>query len=71
MTSNRAKFTNFQPCNSSVEAANKEVMEVVGRGQVEIELSKDYGGNLIELRDVLYVPSLDGNLLSVGKIEER
>lgn len=71
MTSNRAKFTTFKPCCSSVEAANKEVMEVVGKGQVEIELSKDCGGTAIELQDVLYVPSLDGNLLSVGKIEEH
>lgn len=71
MTSNRAKFTTFKPCCSTVEAANKEVMEVVGRGQVKIELSKDCGGTVVELQDVLYVPSLDGNLLSVGKIEER
>lgn len=71
MTSQRSKVTDFMPCESAVETANRESIKVEGKGRVEIQLSEQCGGTNITLEDVLYVPALNGNLLSVGRIEER
>lgn len=71
MTSHRTKVKDFKPCESAVETANRESMSVMGRGKVEIQLSEERGGTYVTLEDVLYVPDLNGNLLSVGRIEER
>lgn len=71
MTSQRSKVTDFMPCESAVETANRESMKVKGKGRVKIQLSEQCGGTNITLEDVLYVPALNGNLLSVGRIEER
>lgn len=70
MTSDRTKLRNFQSAPSTLEMANKEVVEIIGKGEAEFELAPDNGGKSILLKDVLYVPELDGNLLSVGRIEE-
>ncbi|KAH7966718.1 hypothetical protein HPB49_018868 [Dermacentor silvarum] len=45
-------------------------MSVMGKGRVQIPLSEECGGSFITL-DVLYMPDLNGNLLSEGRIEER
>ncbi|KAH6930029.1 hypothetical protein HPB50_008100 [Hyalomma asiaticum] len=45
-------------------------MSVMGRGKVQIQLSEECGGAHVALEDVLYVPDLNGNLLSVGRIQE-
>lgn len=71
MTSHKAKVTDFKPCESGVETANKESMSVMGKGRVQIQLSEEGGGSFITLEDVLYVPDLNGNLLSVRRVEER
>jgi hypothetical protein len=34
-------------------------------------MSQECGGNDIELKDVLYVPELQDNLISQGQIEEK
>ncbi|KAL1467807.1 hypothetical protein MTO96_025945 [Rhipicephalus appendiculatus] len=71
MTSHWTKFKDFKPCESAVETANRASMSVSGRGKVQIQLSEECGGAYVTLEDVLYVPDLNGNLLSVGRIEER
>ncbi|KAL1433344.1 hypothetical protein MTO96_012639 [Rhipicephalus appendiculatus] len=71
MMSHRTKFKDFKPCESAVETANRESMSVTGRGKVQIQLSEECGGAYVTLEDVLYVPDLNGNLLSVGRIAER
>lgn len=71
MTSDKTKFVEFHPCTSTVEAADGEVMQALGKGEVKFQLQGEYGGNFVTLKEVLYVPALDGNLLSVGRIEER
>lgn len=70
MTSNRTKFVEFQPYESTVHTANQDIMKVLGLGEVKFQLKEEYGGNFLTLKNVLYVPELDGNILSVGKIEE-
>ncbi|KAH9368348.1 hypothetical protein HPB48_004540 [Haemaphysalis longicornis] len=70
MTSQRSKVTNFMPCELAVETTNRESIKVEGKGRVEIQLSEQCGGTNIPLEYVFYVPALNGNLLSVGRIEE-
>lgn len=70
ITSHRTKVTAFKPCESAVEIANKESTSVMGREKVQIQLSEKCDGTYIMLEDVLCVPDLNGNLLSVGRIEE-
>ncbi|KAH7958447.1 hypothetical protein HPB49_001828 [Dermacentor silvarum] len=71
MTSHEAKVTDFNPSESRVETANRESISVMGKGRVQIQLSDECGGSFITLEDVLYVTDLNGNLLSVERIEER
>ncbi|UYV76832.1 hypothetical protein LAZ67_14002132 [Cordylochernes scorpioides] len=71
VTSNRLKLTNTKSISSSVEMANNEKIKVSEMGDVTIKLGHEYGGETLFLENVLYVPELDGNILSVGRIEER
>ncbi|UYV63201.1 hypothetical protein LAZ67_2003420 [Cordylochernes scorpioides] len=71
MTSNRLKMTNTKSISTSVEMANNEKIRVSEMGDVTIKLGHEYGGETLLLENVLYVPELDGNILSVGRIEER
>ncbi|UYV63101.1 hypothetical protein LAZ67_2003141 [Cordylochernes scorpioides] len=71
MTSNRLKMTNTKSISTSVEMANNEKIKVSEMGDVTIKLCHEYGGETLFLENVLYVPELDGNILSVGRIEER
>ena len=63
MTGNIATFSKYFPChdNSIVRIADGTHSKVMGKGSVVI--SKD-----IVLKDVLYVPKLDCNLLSISKL---
>ena len=70
MTSCKEKLSNIVPRSSFVEVANKETMEVVGTGDAVLELSEENSNVRITLASVLYIPKLDGNLLSIGRIEE-
>ncbi|UYV74187.1 hypothetical protein LAZ67_11002345 [Cordylochernes scorpioides] len=71
MTSNRLKMTNTKSISTSVEMANNEKIKVSEMGDVTIKLGHEYGGETLFLENVLYVPELDGNILSVERIEER
>ncbi|GBL79062.1 hypothetical protein AVEN_49006-1 [Araneus ventricosus] len=54
------------------EVANSENVEVAGVGDILLSLHEDDEGprNII-LSNVLYVPKLGGNLISIGSIEEK
>ncbi|UYV65858.1 hypothetical protein LAZ67_3005722 [Cordylochernes scorpioides] len=71
MTSNRLKMTYTKSISTSVEMANNEKIKVSEMGDVTIKLGHEYAGETLFLENVLYVPELDGNILSVGRIEER
>ncbi|UYV64026.1 hypothetical protein LAZ67_2006351 [Cordylochernes scorpioides] len=71
MTSNKLKMTNTKSISTSVEMANNGKIKVSEMGDVTIKLGHEYGGEILFLENVLYVPELDGNILSVGRIEER
>ena len=56
-------FSKYFPChdNSTVRIVDGNHSKVVGKGLVTISLN-------IILQDVLYVPKLDSNLLSIGQL---
>ncbi|GLV46205.1 hypothetical protein CBL_10000 [Carabus blaptoides fortunei] len=70
MTSEKNKLMNFKSATSIVEAANKDKMQVTGNGCAEFFLCKENGGTGITLANVLHVPDLDGNLLSIGRMDK-
>jgi len=70
MTSCQDKLSSLRPKSSIVEVANSDTMKVEGTGDATLNLSDENGGITLTLANVLYVPNLDGNLLSVGRIEE-
>lgn len=70
MSSRKTRMTNFSEVTSAVEVANKDIIRVEGKGQMKFHPLSGMTKYSITLDDVLYVPELDGNLLSVGRIEE-
>ena len=43
-------------------------VNICGKGAAEVSMSRDCGGRLVTFRDVLYVPDLELNLLSVSQL---
>ena len=67
MTPDESIFTNQRRINTSVTVANGEVLKARMTGDVRINLR----GRFISMRDVLYVPELDANLLSITALNRR
>ncbi|KAF3618246.1 hypothetical protein FXO38_33544 [Capsicum annuum] len=67
MTSKQEYFTKLESAKGSVKLIDKTTLEIVGKGTVAIEAPK--GTKFIQ--DVLLVPDLDQNLLSVGQMLEK
>ena len=67
MTANRTLFTNFTLQVSWVTIANGVKIKSPGRGDVAVELD----GKEFTLTDVLYVPDLDANLLSISALQAK
>lgn len=70
MTPYRNKLSEYAPYASSVEAADRSSIEVKGRGSAKFEQEDDERMLTIILNNVLHVPALNSNLLSVGRMEE-
>lgn len=67
MSNNKRYFTSFsQVSGRNIIAANGQYMEVKGKGDIKLEAVQS--GSSIMLKDVLFVPDLDSNLLAVSKI---
>ena len=66
MTPRREWFKSYTPCSVPIRVANGQVVYAAGRGTVEFAPVKD-GRNLrpVLFSEVLHVPSLNQNLLSV------
>jgi transposase InsO family protein len=67
MTSNEGIFVDMEDSNSKVRLGNGDVVNVKGKGRIGVQTKK--GSRLI--RDVMHVPDLDQNLLSVGQLLEN
>ena len=67
MTPDRKTFTRFTRCGGEVEFGDQGVQKVRGRGNIEIEV----GGHKQTMTDVLYVPAMSVNLLSIIALDRR
>ena len=66
------KFTHIRDVvGRTVKMGNGNRAIVRGIGEVEITLHVSYGGRTLRLSDILYVPELSGNSLSVGELTEK
>lgn len=72
MCSDKTLFKKIRPKTTSVIVANAERLSVQGIGDVMLKPSEERDDREgILLSDTLYIPGLEGNLLSVGRIEEK
>ena len=53
----------------TVELADREIVEAKGQGKITMLLAEEFGGWKIELKDVVYVPDLDSNLISIIQLD--
>ena len=72
MCSDRSQFNEFNILKQTQEVVlgDGNSLKAVGRGTVTLELSVSHGKKSCILKDVLYVPNLTYNLLSVAKSTE-
>ena len=70
MTPNRSWFTQFSPLSTPIVIAlgDNSVIRGIGVGRVTVELQVHGTWQPAVLQDVLYVPELHGNLLSVAQL---
>jgi len=73
MCSNRAWFTQFTTLTSPVNIVLGDNSSILGTGTGRIAVQMLAGGKWVRavLQDVLYVPELHGNLLSVSQLARR
>lgn len=58
-------------CNKAITAANHDQLKAVARGTAEIEVTVSGAEKVIRVENVLFVPGLVANLLSVDTIVRR
>lgn len=70
MTNDKFKFTNFSLFDSSLSVAlgDGHSLEAPGKGCVLLRTRVPHGERVCTLSDVLYVPELSFNLLSISKV---
>jgi transposase InsO family protein len=67
----RQWFADFTPVSGkSVVLADGRVIPVLGRGRIDVDISVAGRSSLNTLNEVLYVPDIAANLLSVAKMTE-
>lgn len=67
MTNCRDLFTAFKQGKDTVTVADGRQLTSQGQGTVRVQ----FEGEWVQVHQVLYVPGLQGNLLSVGQLAER
>lgn len=75
VTNSLAYFTDFEkfPDSNShtIKAAGKEVLRVLGKGNIKVKTLIGRKAEILELRDVWYVPGVHRNLFSVLAAQDR
>jgi transposase InsO family protein len=68
MCNDRTIFHDLEECNQQVQTAGNAKATAEGAGIVSLTVHERGKSKMITLRDVLYVPTLRSNLISVGKL---
>jgi hypothetical protein len=71
MTSNREAFTDYSTVQRTVEVANGSVLLGIGLGSIRLAVSVEGHVRSIVLTDVLHVPQIKGNLISVARLQDK
>ena len=71
MTNNKQFFDEFNEDRSKVYLADGNFIESMGNGSGLLNCEIDNSNKSISVTDVLYVPKLDGNLLSVKQLTNK
>ena len=67
MTNCRDVFMSMRQIRDTVAVADGRQLASLGQGTIRIR----FGGEWVQVHQVLYVPGLQGNLLSVGQLAEK
>ncbi|KMQ87255.1 retrovirus-related pol polyprotein from transposon tnt 1-94 [Lasius niger] len=71
MTGWSSCLKDMKKCDKTITAANRGQLKAVAHGVAEIGVTVNGGEKVIRVENVLYVPGLAANLLSVGVIVQR
>ncbi|XP_053957838.1 uncharacterized protein LOC128862996 [Anastrepha ludens] len=71
MSSNKNNFTNFKEISKTLSLANSDTANIAGIGNVRVVINEEGKEAPIKFEQVMYVPDLRTNLLSVSKITEK
>lgn len=73
VTNNRQLFKNFETFKEprKIKAAGKEILNVIGKGTIEIQSKVNNKVINIDLTDVWYVPNISRNLFSVLAAQDK
>lgn len=71
MCPRRELFHHLEPMEGEVEVGDGAPLRIEGKGSVMLNISDECGGKDVELKEVLYIPALQDNLISLGQIEEK
>ncbi len=73
MCSNRSWFSQYAPLSPPIDVAlgNSSIIHAIGIGRVHTCMHAAGKWNDVVLQDVLFVPDLHGNLLSVAQLTSR
>lgn len=72
MTGNREWIYNYEPAPvTTIKIADNKQLEVHGMGCVNITTNTDHKNNKIQVKNILFVPKLATNLLSVSQMTKN
>jgi 23S rRNA-/tRNA-specific pseudouridylate synthase len=71
MCSSKDQFQNIAQNDLLLNLANHSFTKIRGTGNVKIKVSNENNLRSVNLNNVMYVPDLRSNLLSVGKITDK
>jgi hypothetical protein len=71
MCSSKDQFQNIAQNDQVLNLANHSFTKIRGTGNVKIKVSNENNLRSVNLNNVMYVPDLRSNLLSVGKITDK
>lgn len=71
MTSDSRYFKELKPFKGQIKTANSMTMNAVNKGDISLDVLTPKGKQTVAVHDVLYVPEIEVNLLSIKKIVDH